>query len=559
MADQVTNDLRVVTRYALGYEKEKDYSIAPGQLPQTIALEKSIRGTISIFPDLKNPKQYLQDQKAIEQGLKGTTFNETYSNFKNNLELQRLERRFRPMTAPTAPPGGTVDPKLMREFQKSQHYDRVRQLINEAKSLKGTDYTNKLKEIYQEIANADLRVHQEMTSGALKPTTKRGKIWNGIKKYTGINAGQEAVKKGVAKSATLRSISKFARNNAVAAASIDVAIAIPEIMQTKAFFDQIDEDGNYIEDQFDENGNLIQKGSGKEKCGTEKALKQTGRVLAVSGTQIGAFALGAKLGTMAFAAAWAAKGAALGSIAPGLGTVIGGIVGFAVGLGASYIAGITAQKVVGKSELDQFQDKQVDKYTQLALGDTNTLAEITHVAAARSMKETQDNGGQDTERTAEVKASLENVFQAYNNNQIGSPEDLKPDETPQTNTPTTHSGQQPAETQSEKADGTTPSSSTTTQKPQNTQTSTSTPTDATSKTQNPTATATATDTDTDTEPKKDDKKAKESINVTIAKLDIFIKFLENINTPCSYAGGYSMGTNPYIMPSGMNPGFMSIA
>lgn len=534
MTSTINNDVKLLTRYALGYEKEKEYSIAPEQLPQTIAIEKTIRGTVSIFPDLKHPKKYIQNQKAIEQTLKGSNFKETYGNFKNNMEIQRLERRFRPVTAPTAPAGGTVNPKLMREFQKSQHYDKVRQLIDEAKTLKGKDYTKKIKEIYKEIANADLKVHQELTKGSLKPTTKRGKLWNGVKKYTGVNAAKEAGKKALTKSAALRSMSKFARGNAVAAASIDVAISVPEIIQTKEFFDQIDEDGNYIEDQYDENGNLIQKGSGKEKLGNEKALKQTGRVLAVSGTQIAAFAVGAKIGTAAFAAAWAAKGAALGSVAPGVGTVIGGIVGFAVGLGVSYFAGKAAQKVVGKSEIEQFQDKQVEKYSENALKDANVLSDVTQAAATRYQNEVEANGGEDTEETAKIATSFNNVVEAYKNNEIGTPKG-KEVQKPATNTSET---EQSSATTSSTAK--TPTVNTEIQTQESNAASPDTHADA--------------DADADT---NEDKKAKEKIDMTIKKLDIFIKFLSSLNSPCTSSYNGTMNYNPYTM--GMGTGFMSFA
>jgi len=532
MSDKIQNDVKLLTRYALGYEKEKEYSIQPSQLPQTIALEKGIRGTVSIFPDLKSPKKYITDQKAIEQGLKGSTFKETYGNFKNNIELQRLERRFRPMPAPTAPAGGTVDPKLIREFQKSQHYDRVRQLINEAKTLKGKDYANKMKEIYKEIADADLKLHQELTKGSLKPTTKRGKLWNGIKKYTGTNAAQTAGKKLLAKSGTARAISKFARANAVTAASIDVAISIPEIMQTKALFDQIDEDGNPIEDQFDELGNLIQKGSGKEKLGTQKALKQTGRVLAVSGTQIGAFALGAKLGTAAFAAAWAAKGAALGSVAPGVGTLIGGIVGFAVGLGASYLAGKAAQKVVGKSEIDQFKDKQTEKFTAKAMNDSNVLSEVTDAAADRYVKEVKANGGNDTKETEEIKETYNRVIQAYNNNEIGTkPQEPKPKAENNPVSQATSDAQTSGATQSQVSQES--------QAPSAAQ---------------PTAQAESSQQTSDKSNQKTDKK----LEKTITKLDNFIKFLTNFSTQSTQANNSCAPFSPY-MPMGFNSGFMSIA
>ncbi len=427
----INNDLTMVTRYAMGLtpEQQSTSMVDATTVPSAIAFEKGVRTATSIFPDLKHPKRELARQVLRERSLVDPNWKVTAENFKNNIEIQELEKRFRPMAKPTAPAGGTVDPKLMREFQKSQHYDDVRRLIDEAKGLKGKDYANKMKEIQKAIADADLKLHIETTSGSLKPLTKMGKAWNGVKKYTGYNAAKKGVQTALSKSSALRTAAKFGRSNAVAAASIDLVLAAPEIMQAKQTFDMIDEDGNYIHDQYDENGNLLVKGSGKEALGTEKALKQTGRVLAKTGTQVAAYAMGAKLGTAAFAAAWAAKGAALGSVAPGVGTAIGAVVGLGVGLLTSYFAGKAVENVMGKSDLDKLQDKLENEPAQQLAAKAQQDEEVLQDVLLAAQKRYNQQG---EEQNDKLEQAYTNVATAYQNGEIGTVKATPTSDTPQT-------------------------------------------------------------------------------------------------------------------------------
>lgn len=474
---KVNNDVKIVTRYAMGLtpKEERTSILGPETLPTTIALEKAIRGTTSIFPDLMSPKKAFQEQKAIEQSLKGSTFKETYNNFNRNLDIQGLEKRFRALSvndlkefkklegfekikkltkeakglrgaarqaklnelktavAEIKNANGFANlkdvaaeikklngqnykkiQKTLNQFRKTQMYDGVRQLIQDAKGLKGKDYANKMKEIQKAIADADLKVFRETTSGSLKPVTKRGKLWNGVKKATGYTSAKGVVQTAFTKSSTLRQAAKFGRSNALTAVSLDLALAVPEIIAIKDTFDQVDEDGNYINDQYDEKGNLIVKGSGKEAKGSEKALKQTGRVAATAGAQVAAYAIGAKAGTAAVAALWAAKGAALGSVAPGIGTAIGAVAGLAAGLAASYFAGKAMEKALGKSELDKLKDKTENQPAEeLALKaqtDEQILEEVLLAAKERYSQEPDEL----------VKDAYANVIQDYKNGEIGT-------------------------------------------------------------------------------------------------------------------------------------------
>ena len=382
---KINNDIKKVTRYAMGLNPdEPKYSIDPATTVWTIGLEKGIRGAVEIAPELKDLKKLKESQNAINPRVKGKPTLDDINRFNRAMEVQGLERRFRKVPAPQAPT--TNDPKAikeyqkaLKEFQKSSRYDNVRSLINEAKTLKGKDYANKIKEIHKAIADADLKVHNDLKSGAINTVTKRGKAWYGVQKYTGWNSASGGVKKALTKSSTLRSIAKFGRANALTAVSIDTAFAIPEIMQTKA------------------------------QLGTEAAVRQTGRTLAVAGAQVGGYAAGAWAGGKA--------GAAIGTMIGGpIGTAVGGIIGVGVGLLGSWLAGIGAQKIVGKSELDQHASKLAEN----AAKDDGTLQQVTAKAAERYNQELELNGGQDTEETDVIAKSYNNVVQAYKKGKIGS-------------------------------------------------------------------------------------------------------------------------------------------
>ena len=575
---KVNSDVKLLTRYAMGLTPEEQRISVndPSTAVWTIGLEKGIRGTTTLLPDLKNPKKALQEQKMIEQGLKGATTRETYDNFMRNMEIQDLEKRFRPVTgdptkelqrlqkadnikklsAEVKKLSGAEKTKKLRElqrafsefqqtegmskaeakkflteltdkklaknlknaqkavneFNKSKYYDDVRRLIGEAKTLKGKDYADKMKEIEKAIADANQKIHIEKTTGSLKPVSKTGKAWNKVKQVTGYNKAKGAINTALTKSSTLRKAAKFGRANAATAVGLDVALSIPEIIATKQTFDTIDE-----------NGNPVKPGEG---TGTQKALKQTGRVVATAGAQLGAYAIGAKAGTAAVAALWAAKGAALGSVAPGVGTAIGAVVGVGVGLLSCWLAGKAMEKALGKSELDQLQDKlENEPANQTALAaqkDDRVLEEVLVTAKARYE--------QDPEENKKIEKAYENVVTAYQNGEIGSAAEarvLTKSEQPETQDVQTQSSVSKPKTQtqtsssaSEKAD----------EKPETSEESES----------------------------SDDKSASspsEKYQETIAKLDFVLKTLEYMyNQNSAGMNMYSMYsnpmtiTNPFTMP-----------
>ena len=583
---KVNSDVKMLTRYAMGLTPEEQRISVndPSTAVWTIGLEKGIRGTTTLLPDLKDPKKALQEQKQIEQGLKGATSRETYDNFMRNMEIQDLEKRFRPVTgdptkelqrlqkadnikklsAEVKKLSGAEKTKKLRElqrafsefqqtegmskaeakkflseltdkklaknlknaqkavneFNKSKYYDDVRRLIGEAKTLKGKDYADKMKEIEKAIADANQKIHIEKTTGSLKPVSKTGKAWNKVKTVTGYNKAKGAINTALTKSSALRTVAKFGRANAATAVGIDAALSIPEIIATKQTFDTIDE-----------NGNPVKPGEG---TGTQKALKQTGRVVATAGAQLGAYAIGAKAGTAAVAALWAAKGAALGSVAPGVGTAIGAVVGIGVGLVSCWLAGKAMEKALGKSELDQLQDKlQNEPAKQTALAaqkDDRVLEEVLLTAKARYE--------QDPETNKKIEKAYENVVTAYQNGEIGSAADARVLTKPeQTETPAAASSQPASDSDTEQRTQTPVLGAASAQKTQKSE-----------KTENPENSGKSSDESSETSPA-------EKYRETIVKLDFILKTLESMynqnSTGMNMYGIYSnpmMMSNPFIMP-----------
>ncbi len=583
---KVNSDVKMLTRYAMGLTPEEQRISVndPSTAVWTIGLEKGIRGTTTLLPDLKDPKKALQEQKQIEQGLKGATSRETYDNFMRNMEIQDLEKRFRPVTgdptkelqrlqkadnikklsAEVKKLSGAEKTKKLRElqrafsefqqtegmskaeakkflseltdkklaknlknaqkavneFNKSKYYDDVRRLIGEAKPLKGKDYADKMKEIEKAIADANQKIHIEKTTGSLKPVSRTGKAWNKVKTVTGYNKAKGAINTALTKSSKLRTIAKFGRANAATAVGIDAALSIPEIIATKQTFDTIDE-----------NGNPVKPGEG---TGTQKALKQTGRVVATAGAQLGAYAIGAKAGTAAVAALWAAKGAALGSVAPGVGTAIGAVVGIGVGLVSCWLAGKAMEKALGKSELDQLQDKlENEPANQTALAaqkDDRVLEEVLLTAKARYE--------QDPETNKKIEKAYENVVTAYQNGEIGSAADARVLTKPeQTETPAAASSQPASDSDTEQRTQTPVLGAASAQKTQKSE-----------KTENPENSGKSSDESSETSPA-------EKYRETIVKLDFILKTLESMynqnSTGMNMYGIYSnpmMMSNPFIMP-----------
>ena len=585
---KVNSDVHMLTRYAMNLtpEEERVSSIIPGTVPLTIGIEKGARGVSNIFPDLKNPKAAWNDIKTSEQSLKGANFRESYDNFQRNLEIQDLERRYRAVTKnPTVElqklqkaenirnlakeaktlKGAEKTKKLkelqkalkdfqtsqgmtkaeakkfvtdltdkqltkqlknakkaLNEFNQSQYYDDVRRLINESKTLKGKAYADKMNEVEKAIAEANQKLHVAKTTGALKPLTKRGKLWNGVKNVTGYNKAKGAVNTALTKSSKLRSVAKFGKANALTAVGLDLALSIPEIIATKQTFDQVDE-----------NGNPVKPGEGK---GTQKALKQTGRVVATAGAQVAAYAIGAKIGTAAVATAWAAKGAALGSVAPGVGTAIGAIVGVGVGLLSCWLAGKAMEKAIGKSELDQLKDRTENQPAkELALQaqqNDEILNEVLIAAKTRYENDPTEN--------KDIEKAYKNVVTAYQNGNIGTAAAVRTLEKPSAQKPSAQTAEQQAQQQTSATSATSAGSPETQ--------STGTNTSSTAAQQDSTAESAS--------KTKSQTNNSEKYKATIAKLDYVLNFLNSVNNQSSGGtyGTYSgfsnpmMFNNPFVMP-----------
>ena len=585
---KVNSDVHMLTRYAMNLtpEEERVSSIIPGTVPLTIGIEKGVRGVSNIFPDLKNPKAAWNDIKTSEQSLKGANFRESYDNFQRNLEIQDLERRYRAVTKnPTAElqklqkaenirnlakeaktlKGAEKTKKLkelqkalkdfqtsqgmtkaeakkfvtdltdkqltkqlknakkaLNEFNQSQYYDDVRRLINESKTLKGKAYADKMNEVEKAIAEANQKLHVAKTTGALKPLTKRGKLWNGVKNVTGYNKAKGAVNTALTKSSKLRSVAKFGKANALTAVGLDLALSIPEIIATKQTFDQVDE-----------NGNPVKPGEGK---GTQKALKQTGRVVATAGAQVAAYAIGAKIGTAAVATAWAAKGAALGSVAPGVGTAIGAIVGVGVGLLSCWLAGKAMEKAIGKSELDQLKDRTENQPAkELALQAQQNDEILNEVLIA-----TKTRYENDPTENKDIEKAYKNVVTAYQNGNIGTAAAVRTLEKPSAQKPSAQTAEQQAQQQTSATSATSAGSPETQ--------STGTNTSSTAAQQNSTAESAS--------KTKSQTNNSEKYKATIAKLDYVLNFLNSVNNQSSGGtyGTYSgfsnpmMFNNPFVMP-----------
>lgn len=585
---KVNSDVHMLTRYAMNLtpEEERVSSIIPGTVPLTIGIEKGVRGVSNIFPDLKNPKAAWNDIKTSEQSLKGANFRESYDNFQRNLEIQDLERRYRAVTKnPTAElqklqkaenirnlakeaktlKGAEKTKKLkelqkalkdfqtsqgmtkaeakkfltdltdkqltkqlknakkaLNEFNQSQYYDDVRRLINESKTLKGKAYADKMNEVEKAIAEANQKLHVAKTTGALKPLTKRGKLWNGIKNVTGYNKAKGAVNTALTKSSKLRSVAKFGKANALTAVGLDLALSIPEIIATKQTFDQVDE-----------NGNPVKPGEGK---GTQKALKQTGRVVATAGAQVAAYAIGAKIGTAAVATAWAAKGAALGSVAPGVGTAIGAIVGVGVGLLSCWLAGKAMEKAIGKSELDQLKDRTENQPAkELALQAQQNDEILNEVLIA-----TKTRYENDPTENKDIEKAYKNVVTAYQNGNIGTAAAVRTLEKPSAQKASAQTAEQQAQQQTSATSATSAGSPETQ--------STGTNTSSTAAQQDSTAESAS--------KTKSQTNNSEKYKATIAKLDYVLNFLNSVNNQSSGGtyGTYSgfsnpmMFNNPFVMP-----------
>lgn len=320
---------------------------------------KNFGNYTSAWHELQAKNQAAKD--AIKY-LKGDNIFQTINNRSNYNSLLELEKKtiarptYAEMSATTRP---SARAKLFNKSVKATYYDEARKLIEEAKAKKltGKELREHLKKVDEAIAKADLEVHKAVKSGLIKPATKMGKAWAGVKKYTGYEALDGALKKGAASSnKAVRTIAKGAKGGGIATAAIGLAIETPEIIETY------------------------------KKCGAGKGTKQLAKTTAVVAAEGVGYAVGAKVGAIAGAKLGATIGTCIGGP---IGTAVGGAVGALVGVGTgilcSWLAGKGVKSLMGKSELQKHNEAQAEKLAKNAKnskeGKEKLLSEVEKKAA----------------------------------------------------------------------------------------------------------------------------------------------------------------------------------
>ncbi len=251
---------------------------------------------------------------------------------------------------------------------KASYYAEAKRLIEEAKAKKltGKALKDHLKKVDDAIAKADLNVHNAIKSGLIKPATKRGKVWAGIKKYSGYNAVDGALKKGaVSSNKTVRALSKGAKGGGLATAAIALAVETPEIVETY------------------------------KECGAKKGTKQLAKTTAVVAAEGVGYAVGAKVGGIAGAKIGATIGTCIGGpVGTAIGGVVGGIIGVGTGVLCSWLAGKGMKSITGKSELQKHKEEEARR---LAINAVTTKEGKQELIKKTDAKAQEDGGCSDQE------------------------------------------------------------------------------------------------------------------------------------------------------------------
>lgn len=404
MVDGVSQkDLNALSRYVYGLPEDPDTVMHSPSENFAVGA-----GSYSIWKGYKWTKNNwgnLSNLKTVEQGLKGNNILETIGNFNRNSKLNELSSMFKEVpnsaaaTPAPAPAGGTATAstlkwyqnigtklkkysgydylkqrsetartaKELRNFTKSEYYNDVRRLVDEARGLKGAAYKAKLNEINKAILEANANVHTAKISGNLKPANLSGKIGAAVKKGTGINTVINKTDKLLSKSKGLQKAVKLSRGKGILTA---IAI-VPEAMNISKTY---------------------------SKLGTSAGNKQLVKSSLVIGAELGGYAVGMKAG--------AALGAAIGSVIPGAGTIVGGILGAGVGLVGSYFAGKAMEQAVGKPELEIAADEAAESKARAASNDINELEQL--------LIETENTAGSDINNLPKnLKPAFVNAVKAY--------------------------------------------------------------------------------------------------------------------------------------------------
>lgn len=317
----------------------------------------------SAWQEIKNKNQAAKD--AVKH-LKGENIFQTINNRSNYNKLIELEKSVK--TAPdyrtwSSLKTETARKKYFNQGRKARYYEEAHKLIEEAKSRKltGKELREHLKKVDDAIAKADLALHKAIASGEIKPATLRGKAWAGVKKYTGFNAVNGALKKGAASSnKAVRTIAKGAKGGGIATTAIGLAIETPEIIETY------------------------------KKCGAGKGTKQLAKTTAVVAAEGVGYAAGAKIGAIAGAKLGATIGTCIGGP---VGTAVGGAVGTIIGVGAgilgSWAAGKGVKALMGKSELQKHNETEAKKLAKNAKNSQEGKEKLL----SKVEKKAKENGG----------------------------------------------------------------------------------------------------------------------------------------------------------------------
>lgn len=252
----------------------------------------------------------------------------------------------------------------------------VERINSSTNPLQGKELKTALKELEYAGYKGQLKELEAIKNKEIPMITKRGKVWNFIKKpYNCINkkllqgmtygiddTGKVIAGKGdklFAKS--LRTVSKGAHGGGLLTAGIEMACDSVEIYDT------------YKE---------LGAGKGTKQLGKSAATATASAVGWVAGAKVGGI-LGAKIG------------GAIGSIFPGPGTVIGGAIGSIFGVGCGILGSYACHKgmksLLGKSELEKAREEN-------GLAITKQLKEATpeeRIAYAQQLKNTEGASKED--------------------------------------------------------------------------------------------------------------------------------------------------------------------
>ena len=339
-----------------------------------------------------------QASKNALKYLKGNNIFETINNRSYYNNLLELEKKV--PVKPDYSQWATLKKESQRKKyfnngKKAAYYDEVKKLIEEAKTKKLTGKALKehLKKVDEALAKADLRVKEAINSGLIKPATKRGKIWSGIKKYSGYDAVDTALKKGATSSnKAVKALSKGAKGGGLATAAIGLAIETPELIETY------------------------------KTCGAAKGTKQLAKTTAVVAAEGAGYAIGAKVGGIAGAKIGAAVGTCIGGpVGTAVGAAVGGIIGVCTGVLGSWLAGKGVKELLGKSELEKHKQAEAQKLVKAAKESEEGKAQLL----AKVEEKAQNDGGCNDENIIKVYEKIaqerENSISEETNPEIYSP------------------------------------------------------------------------------------------------------------------------------------------